>query len=83
MPLCLICLVVVVALLPVGLLLRKYSEIMLGRRFNWVMESKTAMRLVWKENAFVWLLLALEGIIANGALIGFIVGIPLYFWIGI
>jgi len=83
MPVCLICLLTIIALLPVSWLLRYATEKTLGRDFIWMRESKEAMSLLWKDNKFLWLLLALEGIISNGALVGFIVGVPLYFWKGI
>jgi len=83
MPVYLICLLIIIGMIPVGLLLRYAAEKTLGRGFNWVQEGKEAMVLVGKKNVFLWLLLALEGIISNFALLGFIVGIPLYFWKGI
>jgi len=83
MPVYLICLLTIITMVPVGLLLRYATEKTLDRDFFWMKEGKEAMCLIWKNNKFLWLLLALEGIISNFALLGFIIGIPLYFWKGV
>jgi len=70
-------------MVPVSVLLRYATEKTLRRGFNWMQEGKEVLSLLWKNNKFLGLLLALEGVISNGALVGFIVGVPLYFWKGV
>jgi len=83
MPFCLICLLIIIMMVPVSVLLRYATEKTLRRGFNWMQEGKEVLSLLWKNNKFLGLLLALEGVISNGALVGFIVGVPLYFWKGV
>ena len=83
MPIFVKCLITAILLLPVGLLLRAYAEKVLGRGFTWTREGSTAMKMAWDENKFLGFLLGLEGLISNLALLGFVVGVPLYFWKGI
>lgn len=83
MPLFAVCLIVLFSMLPFGLFLRKHSEQVLGQEFKWRKEGKTALRLLREKNPFVALLLSLEGIISNVALVGVAVGIILYFAVGL
>jgi len=83
MPLFAVCLIVLFSMLPIGLFLRKYSEQALGQEFNWKKEGKTALRLLREKNPFAALLLSLEGVISNIALVGVVVGIILYFVVGL
>ena len=79
----LICLLIEVCIIPVGLLLRYMAGQLVYGLLPWGRNGKHNMNLIWSNNGFFGLLLAISGTIENLALLGFIIGIPLYFIFGI
>jgi hypothetical protein len=83
MPIAVKCLITCIVIIPISLLLRKIAADYLPSDFSWTNNGKLAFLLLLKKNAFLAVLIALEGVIANISLAGVIIGIPLYFIWGI
>lgn len=76
-------LLILVALLPLGVFLRWYAENTLGVSVNWVKNDKLVFKKLKDEGRAVWILLNIEGLISNVALVGLIISIPMYFLWGL
>jgi hypothetical protein len=64
----------------IGIILRFFAENSInGLKGSWSKNGRDNLKIIWKENRFLGLLLSIEGICGNLGLLGFIIGIPLYF----
>ena len=74
-----ICLLIIICILPIGLLLRRMSNQIISNNLNWTKDSGLILKQIKEKNMFLWLLLVVEGIISNSALLLLIISIPIYF----
>ena len=71
---------ILICITIIGLILRYIAEQSIsGLHGSWTRKGKDNLKIVFKENGFLGILLSIEGVCSNLALLGIIIGIPLYF----